>query len=480
MKIRIISLALCGLTLGACAFGTDDEVAQTDQDIVRGRTERRYPQVVAVHFMGFQGFSQCSGTYVAPRVVITAAHCGRNDQIPGQIFVYHGRDYLTDREALPNIPAPGERSNWARAETAVAHPSYDPGVNYPDVKVLLLDRELPFAPLPILRREVPNSTHHGKIVGWGGSLALTADITQVEGAGIKRSANVRLLGSPTEADYHPDDPNPGILVPEIRADLLKTDGMAPRANSCAGDSGGPLFVERHGRDHLAGVSMWTGLWCEDYSVYTRVEPFLDFFDAQIDRAGDSNIAPRLECVEEATDGSLVAHYGYQNDNGVTVEIPYGHNNRFERDRRHARPSDFAPGNNLYAFGVPFSAGQSLTWRLNPPGGPTTVVRADASSPRCDPADPSLTCAKYCNAALAAECSLPGPVQSDCVFSCVGTTFEFEYYFGCGAAWTSYVSCQAGLSPDAGNWDCSIPGFPPNAMPPACDAELGEVLTCLGY
>jgi hypothetical protein len=465
---------------GACAFATDDEVAQTDQDIVRGKNERRYPQVVAVHFMGFGGFTLCTGTYVAPRVVVTAAHCVRGDQIPGQIFVYHGKDYLADRESLPVIPAPGEPSSWARAETAVANPSYDPGVNYPDIKVLFLDRELPFAPIPLLRRPVPNSTRDGKVVGWGGSLALTADISQVEGAGIKRSAKVRILGSPTEADFHADDPNPGILVPEIRADLLKTDGRAPRSNTCAGDSGGPLLVERHGREHLAGVGFWTGLWCEDYAIFTRIDPFLDFYDSQIDRAGDANITPRLECVEEAADGSLTAHFGYQNDNGVTVDIPYGRRNRFERDTGHARPEAFAPGDNPFAFVVPFGAGQSLTWRLDPEGSPATVVRADASSPRCDAADPSLPCGEYCSAAGAAECALPGMAQADCVSQCVVTTFDLEYYGGCGAAWLSYVNCEAGLSPDAANWDCSIPGFPPTAMPPACEAEFNEVITCLYY
>jgi hypothetical protein len=469
-----------GLTLGACAFATEDEVAQTDQDIVRGRVEHRYPQVVAVHFMGFNGFTQCTGTYVAPRVVVTAAHCVRNDQIPGNIFVYHGRDYLTDRASLPSIPPPGERSSWARVETAVANPAYDPGVNYPDIKVLFLDRELPFAPIPILRRNVSDSTRWGKIVGWGGSRALTADITQVEGAGIKRSANVRLLGTPTEADYHADDPNPGMLVPEIRADLLKTDGRDPRSNTCAGDSGGPLFVERHGRDHLAGVGFWTGLWCEDYAVFTRMDPFLDFYDSEIDRAGDSPITPRLECVEEAADGSLVAHYGYESANGLTVNIPYGVRNRFDRDTTRARPSAFSPGNNPFVFEVPLGAGQTHTWRVNPPGGPTTVVRADASSPRCDPANPAIVCGGYCSAALDAECADPGATHSRCMTDCIDNVFFFDYYFGCGAQFNAYVECQAGLSSDAANWDCAVPGNPPVAMSPACDTEFIEVLSCLGY
>jgi trypsin len=478
VTIRKLSLGLCGLLLGACALGTEDDVAQTEQDIVRGSRENGLPQVVAVRINGFNGWTLCSGTYVSERVVVTAAHCMRLDVIPGQIFVYHGKDYLTDVESLPEIPAPGERSKWARAETFVTNPTYDSGVNYPDMTVLFLDRELPMKPIPLLRQRVSNSTRYGTIAGWGGKRALVPDISEVEGAGIKRSATVRLLGSPTEADYHADDPNPGMLIPEIREDLLKTDGRAPRANTCAGDSGGPLLVEHHGKDYLAGISMWTGLSCEDYSIFTRIDPFLEFFDGQVARAGEADIVPRLECVEETSSG-LVAHFGYSNDNGLTVKIPYGSHNDFDRDRTHERPKFFAPRDNPFAFAVPFNAGQRLTWKLNPPGGPTTIVRADASSPRCDPANPALICSDNCKASLAAECAIPGATYNACMADCMSNVDIFSYY-GCGPEFSAYVSCGGGLSSDAANWDCSVPGFPPTPMPPACDAELGALFTCLGY
>ena len=51
-------------------------------------------------------------------------------------FVYFGNDYLTDVAQLPNIPAPGERSLWARVETRTPHPQYNPSLNYPDVAIL--------------------------------------------------------------------------------------------------------------------------------------------------------------------------------------------------------------------------------------------------------------------------------------------------------------------------------------------------------
>jgi hypothetical protein len=479
VKLNTLSLGVSGLLLAACAFDPAGETTATNsEEIVRGKLDRKHPQVVAVHVQGFGGRTLCSGTYISERVVITAAHCMRNDAIPGQTFVYHGDDYLADVASLPDIPAPGVASDWARAETSTVHPEYDRTVNYPDLAILHLDRELPFAPIRLYRRHVSKHEKHGEIVGWGGSKALTADISQVEGSGIKRHAKVRLLGSPTAADFHPDDPNPGILDPAIREDLIKTDGRAPRANGCAGDSGGPLLIEHHGREYLAGVGFWTGLFCEDYSMFVRIDPFLDFIDEQIERAGDAPIVPRLECVEETADG-LRAHYGYQNDNGLTVEIPYGFRNRFPADDEGARPSAFGPGNHAYEFSVDFAADESLAWRLWPRSGPLTTVTANASSVRCDPESVELLCANSCTASLTAECADPVVTRGQCMNDCA-LNASFFNDFGCGAEWNAFLACSATVPPAEENWDCSFPGFPPSPMPPNCDAELMEAFICAGF
>jgi hypothetical protein len=369
---------------------------------------------------------------------------------------------------------------WARVETAAAHPDYNRALNYPDFAIMHLDRELPFAPIPLLRRAVTSADKKGDIAGWGGSKALTADITQVEGAGIKRSAKVKILGTPTEADFHADDPNPGILDPAIRANLLKTDGMAPSANTCAGDSGGPLLVKQNGRDYLAGVGFWTGLFCEDYAIFTRIDPFLAFFDDAVARAGKSPIIPRLECVEDEGDGALRAQFGYHNDNALTVNIPYGSRNSFPKDTAQARPQAFLPGDIAFDFSVPFTSGQTLSWTLVPPGGPSTVLQASAASPICDPNNPTLVCAKACDAQLAAECADPGISHRQCIDDCLSNTFFFTTYVSCGNEWNAYLGCTATVPPPAANWDCSFAGAPPSPLSPNCDPELGTLLTCLGY
>jgi secreted trypsin-like serine protease len=480
VNLRIAVLGLVGTVLVACAGSAPDgTVSEESENIVRGKAEKRLPQVVAVHFAGFGGTTLCTGTYIAPRVVVTAAHCMRDDQFPDQGFVYFGKNYLNDVNDLPNIPAPGHASSWARIETAVVNPNYSASVNYPDLSILFLDRELPFDPIPLDRHHIADRTDSGEIAGWGANKADTPDLSQVEGYGIKRSAFVKILGSPTAADYHADDPNPGILDANIDKNLLKTDGRAPHANACAGDSGGPLLVDSHGGEALAGVMFWTGLSCEDYSMYTRIDPFLDYFDAQTARAGKADLTPRLECVEHEPNGKYKARFGYDNENGLSVDVPYGPHNSLAQDRANARPERFAPGDEAYAFSVEFSGRDSLKWKLDPPHSRSTTVRADAHSPACDPNDTKLLCGDSCNNALKAECASPTSPRERCMSDCESSA-DFYASVGCADQNNAVMRCITATPSAASNWDCSSPGFAPAPLSPNCDNEYNDLFTCLYY
>lgn len=477
MKLGRVLLGSLGLMLAACAADVDDAPSeQQSQAIVRGHKELGRPQVVFLHIQRFGGLTRCSGTYVAPRVVLTAAHCIRPDIVPDQFFVYHGNDYDADVALLPEVPPPGAAyTPWARAESWTVHPEYSRELSYPDLAVVYLDRELPFEPLPLYRERV--DARVGTMVGWGASRALTPDLSEVEGAGTKRSGIAWILGTPTEADYDPADPNPGLLNAEIRADLLKVDGRAPRSNTCAGDSGGPLLLGHRGCERVAGVTFWTGLSCEGYSMYTRLDPFLPWLDEAFERAGQAPIVPRLECVAEGADGQLTAYFGYENANALSVEIPYHRKrNAFPQDPG-ARPKVFAPGDHPWVFGVDFEAGERLTYQLMPPHGPKTRLHVDAASPRCSEDDPNLLCARQCETALAAECADGSVTFEQCRAEC--SFFATEVFAGCTEQYAAFLRCSTAVPPGASNWDC-FPGVTPSPAVPHCEAELNEVLACAGF
>jgi hypothetical protein len=471
---------IAAAALAACSSEGAVETAALEglaQALVRAEPTEAFPQVVMVHVQRATNRTRCTGTAIAPRVVLTAAHCIQAGPLPGASYVYFGRADAPPSATRPEIPPPGEPSDFAVIESFLVHPDYDFNRAYPDLALVYLDRPVPFKPLPLLE---PGCSHGvpagdawagktGTVIGWGGSKALTADITSVEGAGTKRGAQVQILGNPTAADFHADDPNLGMLEPEIRAASLKTEGRAPSANGCAGDSGGPLLFKTGGRSYVAAVAYWTGLFCEDYSIYTRVEPFLPFLHEAIERADHVPIVPRLECIDRGDDGTYTAFFGYQSDNGSSVEIPLGRRNALPQDRAEQRPHTFGPGEHPWAFSVNFKSKERLKYTLTPPGGPKTVLHVDRHAPRCE-------CTAACDAALAAECNPGTFTRSDCVASCQ----EFSSLFvGCQAELNRYWQCISPLSPAASNWVCDPTALPQPAAPECQEAFLTAV-GCAGF
>jgi hypothetical protein len=344
--------------------------------------------------------------------------------------------------------------------------------------VVYLDRKLPFEPLPLDRARVdPRRDDDAKISGWGANLATGP--TTGSGSRVQRTGRTEILGSPTAADYHPEDPNPGMLVPSIRKNVLKTDGHAPNSNACFGDSGGPLLSQRFGSDHIAGVSYYTGLFCEDYGLYTRIDPFLPFLDRAEDKGGHEKITPTFDCVAEGAGGALTAYFGYDNRNGVSVNIPFGSKNQLALDVNGLRPTKFLPGAQHFAVGVAFNVNQTVKYTLDSDGGPTLTIKVDKNSQRCGAAQADqVECGGFCRGTLSSACT-GLPSFSDCMTQCLGNTeFVAEIAPECLPQNTSLNQCLAGQPPGSANWTCMAGIFPPEA--PACDAAVADLNTCLGF
>ena len=152
--------------------------------------------------------------------------------------------------------------------------------------------------------------------------------------------------------------------------------------------------------------------------------------------------------------------------------------RFPRLRQDAIERERRPsiGVDVQQTGGPCQQRPGLT----PPSAASTTVVASASSPVCDPADPTFVCANACDAQFAAECAAPHLSRPLCINDCVSNTTFFNYYKPCGTEWGAYVACVTALPPPAANWDCSFPGFPPQPLSPNCDAELNAAFACLYY
>jgi hypothetical protein len=493
--MRKIVLAVAGLVSAACSGG-DEPVQTRDEAIVRATSTGGRNEVVLLYAVIFDGVDgsiinrSCSGAYFAPRVIATAAHCLDADPERGQqvlqVLAYFGDDFATDFAQLPSsgityqVPAPGSQSNWAAADSFETHPQWDRELIHPDLGVVYLDRKLPFDPLPLARFPLDSSWRNREVTisGWGANVATGP--TTATGGRVQRTGRTRLLGSPTAADYHPEDPNPGMLVPSVRSKVIKTDGRAPYSNACFGDSGGPLLVSQWGQTYIGGIEYFGGLYCEDYSLYTRLDPFLPFFDEAYRKGGQAPLVPTYDCTTANSDGTLTAFFGYKNQNGVSISVPYGAKNSLSLDTSGYRPKLFKPGEHHFVFGVDFTPAQSITYKLSPDNSPTTTLTVNKNSRRCGASEqPSALCGQSCRAQLRSGCTGLQPYEA-CIGGCTG----FYEVFGapqCNHLLDDWGACIAATPPGPADWQCYPEGEPGAgdgvADSPACTPLVDAFFEC---
>lgn len=484
-------VSICALASACSAAGDGtgavDDFDTVDNAIVNATGDGGPDQAVMVYVKfnnnGSIGTRTCSGTYIASRVVLTAAHC-LDGAWDNQIHVYYGDNFAEDYAAVADgggfvvAPPPGDPSTFARADSFEIHPEWDPALVHPDMGVVYLDRKLPFAPMPLARFRIEGKllNKEATFSGWGGDTVLgPVDAT---GAQVQRSGTTKLLGSPTAADYHEDDPNPGMLNPLVRSHVLKTDGRAPYSNGCFGDSGGPLFVKVFGQSFVAGVNYWTGLSCADYNLYTRIDPFLPFLDRAAKRGGREALEPTFQCVATNNDGSYTAYFGYDNKNGVSLSVPHGQRNRSALDVESNRPTEFAPGEHSFQFAVNFTGMQTVSYTLGNDGGHPSTIRANKHSKACGPehAD-QIECVAVCESQFDSGCDVSKSFDY-CMGNCLSTVSFFgEVFPDCKDEYSAYNACVASTPSGAENWYCDPDVIAYSLM---CGEQEMGIYSCMGY
>jgi len=244
----MLAVAGMAMTMGC---GTDREAAPVADEetasIVGGEVDTGDPGVVAVYAQqpGQPGGFLCTGSLIAPTVVLTAAHCVSEAETGANATFTVLTSANINRSGGPALAVREVHANprWSAKRLESGH----------DQGIVVLAQPAALPVLPINRQGLASSLR-GKpvrIVGYG----LSDGVGQT-GAGIKRQA-VTSLGA-------------------IQTNLIAVGDS--RRGTCNGDSGGPAFMSLNGQETIVGTTSYGNADCSDGGFDARVDTDLTFID----------------------------------------------------------------------------------------------------------------------------------------------------------------------------------------------------------
>lgn len=220
--------------------------------IVNGEEESGWPQTVA---LGAATFSACTGSVIAPRVVLTAGHCGAD--FPVELLVGFGQAIFG--------PDVGNATHRIGFVDFALHPDYVPlatdglgNQTLPEYDVALLElaEDAPVDPIWINLDRLKDRDIGEQVVSVGFGITSAAGA----GGGVKRSAKLNVDGFDEMflLSYNASNPN--------------------NANICSGDSGGPQYHKNAetGEWEQWAIHSWGDSNCVYNSGSTRTDVAAEF------------------------------------------------------------------------------------------------------------------------------------------------------------------------------------------------------------
>lgn len=211
--------------VSACGAGGSSGIDVVANAIIHGSPAPLDTAVVSV-----SGF--CTGTIIDARAVLTAAHCLHN-HTSLDVFIEDGTNTTT-------VPVD--------LGSSVIHPSYN-GLQH-DLAVIALSQSTAVTPIG-LSTSAPAQAEVIRFVGYG------------------------------KTNYGPSGSDGDRLTLTTTVASIDNDFVFSGPSTCAGDSGGPGFVVRAGREVIAGVTAFGDVECRFYAAAARVDIDVAFIQGAV-------------------------------------------------------------------------------------------------------------------------------------------------------------------------------------------------------
>ena len=236
--MRLLAAAALALCSVGCAPGGDP--SRSEEAIVGGTSDPGDSSIVYIHLDTASTVSGCTGTVIAPRLILTAAHCFDAGATPTVGFA---SSYSEPQNVL-----------LTPVDTWFVNPEYSKGHSDlgHDEAVILLKKDAGVPTLPY-HAGAPEPSWIGvtaKLVGYG----LTSESATTWGE--RRSISVPLSSyTSTQLDF------------------------VSSKTGCRGDSGGPALLTLNGVQTIVGVASQSD--CRTVTRHSRIDGDLDFINAHV-------------------------------------------------------------------------------------------------------------------------------------------------------------------------------------------------------
>lgn len=265
LMLVLTTLLACAGGLAAWSLSAHAEEAGRTSLILGGESVKpgELPSVVFVAYLipNKEEAIVCTGTVIAPRLVLTAAHCVRPPRVDFDV---------------ENFRVVTESVNWKASGRkvldvvrAISYPRYNSHSGRGDAGLLELATPTNLPPMPLAGRRFWSTGSEAEIAGWG---VLHRD--QHGATYLLHRASTAIVGFKECRDR--GGGHPGQICAE--------DAPPHKATTCFGDSGGPLLMRRPGDRRLVEIGIvHGGDYCNPRSpsLFTSTVPIFNWVRARM-------------------------------------------------------------------------------------------------------------------------------------------------------------------------------------------------------